>query len=122
MEAALPAPSGEDRQSSERLSMIKFSVQCRDGTVREIEGAEGQSVMELIRDAGIDDLLALCGGCCSCHVLVDPAAADHMPAMSEDEDDLLESSNHRNARSRLSCQLPCTSEIEGALFVIAPED
>jgi 2Fe-2S ferredoxin len=32
--------------------------------------------MEVLRDHGFDDLLALCGGCCSCatcHVFVDPA-------------------------------------------------
>ena len=105
--------------------MVKFSVQRRDGTVQEIEGAEGQSVMELIREAGVDDLLALCGGCCSCatcHVFVDPKVGDRLPAMTEDEDDLLESSNHRSPQSRLSCQLPCTPDLEGIVFVIAPED
>lgn len=105
--------------------MIIFTVQCRDGTTRQLEGVEGQSVMELIRDAGIDDLLALCGGCCSCatcHVYVAPAIADHLPPMSEDEDDLLESSDHRTSQSRLSCQLQCTPNLDGMTFVIAPED
>ena len=105
--------------------MIKFTVKCRDGTVRVLEGSEGQSVMELIREAGIDDLLALCGGCCSCatcHVYIDPALADRLSPMSEDENDLLESSNHRTEESRLSCQLQCTSELEGKILIIAPED
>jgi 2Fe-2S ferredoxin len=43
----------------------------------------GRTVMEVIRDAGFDELLALCGGCCSCatcHVYVDPAFADKLRA------------------------------------------
>ena len=61
-------------------------------------------------------LLALCGGCCSCatcHVHVDPAFKDKLPPMSEDENDLLDSSEHRIASSRLSCQVPLTPELDG---------
>ena len=86
---------------------------------------KGQTVMEAIRDNGFDELLALCGGCCSCatcHVHVDPAFADKLPAMSEDEDDLLESSDHRNETSRLSCQIEFTSDLDGLKVQIAPED
>lgn len=105
--------------------MTKFRVRCRDGSERELEGEPGQSVMELIREAGIDDLLALCGGCCSCatcHIYVDPSFDDRLPPMSEDENDLLESSEHRNPQSRLSCQLACTAELDGMTVIIAPED
>ena len=45
--------------------MPKLIVETREGETREIEGEAGLSVMEVIRDAGIDELLALCGGCCS---------------------------------------------------------
>ena len=86
--------------------MPKLTVVDRSGTERMIEVGDGLTVMEAIRDNGFDELLALCGGCCSCatcHVHVDPAFADKLPAMSEDEDDLLESSDHRNETSRLSC-------------------
>lgn len=81
--------------------------------------------MEAIRDAGIDELLALCGGCCSCatcHVHVDPAFADRLPPMSEDESDLLDSSDHRRETSRLSCQVPLTDALAGLRVTIAPED
>ena len=105
--------------------MAKLIVTTRDGTEHEIEGQAGLSVMEIIRDAGFDELLALCGGCCSCatcHVVVDPAFADKLPKMSEDEDDLLESSDHRAETSRLSCQIPFTSDLDGLHVTIAPED
>ena len=42
--------------------------------------------------------------------------------MSEDENDLLDSSDHRNEFSRLSCQVPVTAELEGLKVTIAQED
>ncbi len=45
-----------------------------------------------------------------------------LPAMSEDEDDLLESSDHRAPNSRLSCQLPFSADLDGLKVTIAPED
>lgn len=105
--------------------MPKLIVTTREGETSEVEVGEGLTVMETIRDNGFDELLALCGGCCSCatcHVLVDPAFADRLPPMSEDEDDLLESSDHRAANSRLSCQIPFTNDLDGLKVTIAPED
>ncbi|NLR72982.1 2Fe-2S iron-sulfur cluster binding domain-containing protein [Novosphingobium sp. ERN07] len=105
--------------------MTKLIVRRRDGSEAAIEGQDGLSVMELIRDNGIDELLALCGGCCSCatcHVYVDPAFAAQVPAMTEDENDLLDSSDHRTPASRLSCQIKLTPELDGLTVTIAPED
>jgi ferredoxin, 2Fe-2S len=105
--------------------VAKVNVITREGEQIVLEGEEGLSVMEIIRDGGIDELLALCGGCCSCatcHVHVDPAFLDKIPAMSEDENDLLDSSDHRNDQSRLSCQIPFTAQLDGLTVTIAPED
>ncbi|WP_284124648.1 2Fe-2S iron-sulfur cluster-binding protein [Parerythrobacter aestuarii] len=105
--------------------MPKLVVVNRDGDESTIEVEDGLTVMEAIRDNGFDELLALCGGCCSCatcHVHVDPASMDKLPTMSEDEDDLLESSDHREANSRLSCQIPFTADLDGLKVTIAPED
>jgi 2Fe-2S ferredoxin len=105
--------------------MIKITVTDRDDERRTIEAAEGHSLMEAIRDNGFDQLLALCGGCCSCatcHVHVDPEFAALLPLMSEEEDDLLDSSDHRDATSRLSCQLTLTPQLDGMAVRIAAED
>jgi ferredoxin, 2Fe-2S len=105
--------------------MPRITVVNRQGRASEMEAQEGLSVMEVIRDNGFEELLALCGGCCSCatcHVFVDPAFADRMEPMSEDENDLLDSSEHRNGTSRLSCQIPVTPELDGLRVTIAPED
>ena len=96
--------------------MPKLTVVTRDGEERTVEASTGLTVMEAIRDNGFDELLALCGGCCSCatcHVHIDPAFADRLPPISEDEDDLLESTDSRDEYSRLSCQIPFTDDLDG---------
>jgi 2Fe-2S ferredoxin len=105
--------------------MPKLIVVTREGETREIVGETGLSVMEVIRDAGIDELLALCGGCCSCatcHVHVDSDYADKLPAMSDDENELLAISDDRDESSRLSCQIPFTDALDGMVVTIAKED
>lgn len=105
--------------------MAEFVVVTRDGTRHHLEIQEDITLMEAIRNAGIDELLALCGGCCSCatcHVYVDPDFAGRLPPITEDESDLLDSSDHRTAASRLSCQIPLGASLDGLAVRIAPED
>jgi 2Fe-2S ferredoxin len=105
--------------------MPQLIVIDRSGEEKAVEATAGLSVMEAIRDNGFDELLALCGGCCSCatcHIHVDPAFQEKLPAMSEDEDDLLESSDHRSEQSRLSCQVTMSDDLNGLKVTIAPED
>lgn len=105
--------------------MGTIHVTLRDGTEIKLAADEGLSVMEILRDGGVDELLALCGGCCSCatcHVQLDPAWADKAGMMSDDENDLLDSSEHRTPMSRLSCQVSYSSALDGLRITIAPED
>ncbi len=105
--------------------MTKITIVTRAGVEHETEVENGLSVMEAIRNSGIDELLALCGGCCSCatcHVQIDPQFVDKLPPLSEDENDLLDSSDYRTAMSRLSCQLTVNTGLEGLRIIIAPED
>jgi len=97
----------------------------RAGAQREVQASAGVSVMEAIRDAGFDEMLALCGGCCSCatcHIHVDPANLDLLTPMSDDENDLLDSTDHRTQYSRLACQIVLSEALDGLKVVIAPED
>src|SRR3546814_6124364 len=83
--------------------MPKLVVVTREGEEKTVEGESGLSVMEIIRNNGFDELLALCGGCCSCatcHVHVDPDFVAKLPGVGEDESDLLDSSDHRDEYSR----------------------
>jgi 2Fe-2S ferredoxin len=105
--------------------MTQLIVVNQSGEETTVDAAEGRTLMEIIRDNGFDEMLALCGGCCSCatcHVHIDPAFVGAIPAMSEDENDLLDSSDHRNEFSRLACQVPMTAALAGAKITIAKED
>ncbi|UVC15042.1 2Fe-2S iron-sulfur cluster-binding protein [Mesorhizobium onobrychidis] len=105
--------------------MSKLTVIKRDGTHVSLDGEAGVSVMENIRSSGIDEILAICGGCCSCatcHVYVDTDASGALPPMSTDEDELLEGSPHRRPNSRLSCQVPFSAGLNLISVEIAPED
>ncbi|MAL27692.1 MAG: ferredoxin [Croceicoccus sp.] len=104
---------------------MKILVTGRNGIETTVEADPGISVMEVIRENNFDELLALCGGCCSCatcHVYVDDVFLSDLPEMTDDENDLLDSSDHRQANSRLSCQIPLSSELNGLRVTIAPED
>jgi len=105
--------------------MPEIFVTKRDGATGSLTVNPGGTLMEAIRDGGYDELLALCGGCCSCatcHVYIDPEFAGLLPPISPDEDELLDSSSHRQANSRLSCQIKLTDSIPVLKATIAPED
>ena len=105
--------------------MPQLIVTTRSGETSTIDADDGLTVMEAIRDNGFDELLALCGGCCSCatcHVHVDPEFFDKLAPMSEDENDLLDSSGDRDEWSRLGCQIPFSADLDGLKVRIAAED
>jgi len=105
--------------------MKKLIVVNREGNEIPLEGQVGLSVMEIIRDGGVEQMLAMCGGSCSCatcHVYIEPAFASQLPLTGEYESDLLEGSLHRNAQSRLACQIKFIDAMDGMRVTIAPED
>jgi 2Fe-2S ferredoxin len=105
--------------------MPQLIVITRTGEEHVIEAAPTMTVMEIIREAGVGDMLALCGGVCSCatcHIHVDPAFADALPPMGVDENDLLDASSHRDACSRLACQIRFAEGLSGLRVRIAEED
>lgn len=102
--------------------MINLTIFDRNGQATQVQAEEGLSLMEAIRQADVGDLEALCGGSCSCatcHIYVESPALE---PMSDDESDLLESSDHRTAVSRLSCQIRLSPAMKGLCVSIAPED
>lgn len=105
--------------------MPNIQVLARDGSERMISAAEGISLMEALREGGFDDILALCGGCCSCatcHVYIEQGPEELKAPGSDDEDDLLDSSAHREEGSRLSCQIMLDGAYDALIVRLAPED
>ncbi len=105
--------------------MPTFKISSSSGETRTVEAKEGMTVMEVIRDNGFGDLLALCGGGCSCgtcHVYVDDSFVSKTTPMASDENDLLDASGERRKNSRLSCQIKVTAALDGAAFTIAQQE
>ncbi|RKP39722.1 2Fe-2S ferredoxin-type domain-containing protein, partial [Dimargaris cristalligena] len=74
-------------------------------------------LMEVAQAHGIE-LEACCGGqceCATCHLIVEniDEYKDHLPPVSEAEEDMLEYAPGCEARSRLSCQIPVTAALDG---------
>jgi 2Fe-2S ferredoxin len=105
--------------------MAIINVTNRLGEPYILEGREGATVMEVLRDNGVD-VEAFCGGCCSCatcHVFVGEAWRDQIPAPSQDEQELLQNSKYyRSTESRLSCQVEITETLGGIVLVVAPAE
>ena len=99
--------------------MSTITVIDSQGNSKVIELTAGLSLMELLRDEGYDEILAMCGGCCSCatcHVQISASdtAAQALPVVEEDEQMLLENEDHYDAdTSRLSCQIQLAPELAG---------
>ena len=105
--------------------MALLRVVDRNGIEHEVEAETGIKVMETLRELDYG-VAAICGGMCSCatcHVYVDPAWFDKLPARMSDESELMhELSHYEPERSRLSCQVEFTEELAGLRVTIAPDE
>ncbi|NDZ17734.1 2Fe-2S iron-sulfur cluster-binding protein [Variovorax sp. WS11] len=104
--------------------MVAITLISRNGASQQVHGDEGDTVMHVIRSA-VDEVEALCGGCCSCatcHVYVHPGFEEQLSPVSAGENELLDSSDHRRLNSRLSCQLVLRENLDGLTVSVAPAD
>ena len=102
---------------------MKIVATGRDGQKKTVEGRDGWTVMEILRDAGFD-ISAECGGACACatcHVYVKDGWFDKLPKPSEGEIDMLDMALAVEPDSRLSCQIVCSPELDGLKVTVAPE-
>jgi 2Fe-2S ferredoxin len=104
--------------------MALLKVVDRDGVEHEVEARTGLKVMETLRELEYG-VAAICGGMCSCatcHVYVDPAWQERLPAPQSDELELLQELSHYTDVSRLSCQIEFTPALAGLRVTIAPDE
>ena len=82
-----------------------------------IEAKTGQSLMKAAVSSNIEGVAADCGGtltCATCHVMVREPWLSQLPAMTDDEDGMLDfAACARQANSRLSCQITLTDAMDG---------
>ena len=104
--------------------MVKITYIEFDGTEHVVDVPAGLTVMEGAGDNGIKGIEADCGGACACstcHVYVDDAWVGKLPAKDPMEEDMLDFAYEPDPkRSRLTCQIKVTPEIDG-LVVRLPE-
>ncbi|WP_424933709.1 2Fe-2S iron-sulfur cluster-binding protein [Amaricoccus macauensis] len=104
--------------------MAKITYIEHSGTKHEVDVDEGMTVMEGARDNNIPGIEADCGGACACstcHVYVDEKWVDRLPAPDPMEEDMLDFAWQPDPkRSRLTCQIKVTEDLDG-LVVQMPE-
>jgi 2Fe-2S ferredoxin len=88
-----------------------------DGRRERIDAYAAETVMLAATSHGVAGILAECGGnamCATCHVYVESGWLDRLPAMTSEEDALLDgAAAERLPNSRLSCQIKVTPELDG---------
>jgi 2Fe-2S ferredoxin len=100
---------------------MKIFVTDLEGKEHELEAVEGWRVMEIIRDYGFP-IKAECGGACSCatcHVYVEEEWLDKIPAMKNEEEEMLDSAFDVQDNSRLSCQIILDESLDGLRLRLA---
>jgi ferredoxin, 2Fe-2S len=90
-----------------------------------VDATDGQSVMQAAVANGLTEIVAECGGtlaCATCHVYVESGPVDGLPAITDDEAEMLDfTASPREPGSRLSCQLPMSPALD-ALVVRLPAE
>ena len=103
--------------------MGKIKVTDREGKLHELEADVGSTIMEIIRDAGLD-IEAACGGCCACatcHVYVTNDKINELDPIDDDEESMLDQAFDVKETSRLSCQISLSDDLDGIELELAPE-
>ena len=103
--------------------MPKVTYIEHDGKQTDVELNEGWTLMQGATLNGVDGIEGECGSCAcaTCHCYVDEAFLDKIPAMAENEDEMLDCTvSERKPNSRLSCQIKMTPELDG-IVVHLPE-
>ena len=102
---------------------MKILVTDRDGNKHSLEFDSSSTLMEIIRDEGMD-IEAACGGCCACatcHVYIDDKWLNKLEPKNDDEESMLDQAFDVRKNSRLSCQIDLNDELDGLELELAPE-
>ncbi len=114
----------KEKTNARDIEMAKITYIEHGGKEHVVDVANGMTVMEGARDNNIPGIEADCGGACACstcHVYIDPAWVEKLPAKDDMEVDMLDFAFEPDGtRSRLTCQLKVTDALDG-LVVQMPE-
>ena len=102
---------------------MKIKVTDREGKKHELEGDTNSTLMEILRDAGLD-IEAACGGCCACatcHVYINDQWLEKISPKDDDEESMLDQAFDVRNSSRLSCQINLSEDLDGIELELAPD-
>ena len=102
---------------------MKINATDRNGNKKTLDGRDGWTLMEILRDGGLD-VTAECGGACACatcHVYIEGGWFEKLTPASDAEIDMLDMALAVEPTSRLSCQIICAPELDGIEVKVAPE-
>jgi 2Fe-2S ferredoxin len=100
--------------------MPKMTFILPDGTRKEVEAAEGLSVLEVAHRSKIE-LEGACEGslaCSTCHVVVAKDWYDKLAPATDDEEDMLDLAFGLTATSRLGCQIIMGKALDGLVVTL----
>nr|WP_312033804.1 MULTISPECIES: 2Fe-2S iron-sulfur cluster-binding protein [unclassified Rhodococcus (in: high G+C Gram-positive bacteria)] len=92
-----------------------------DGSESTIDVPAGRSIMDGSVRNNLPEIIAECGGSCSCatcHVILDEDSAGLFDEATDEERDLLEYLEGARSHSRLSCQLIVNGQCDGVRVVV----
>ncbi|MFQ5566665.1 MAG: 2Fe-2S iron-sulfur cluster-binding protein [Paracoccaceae bacterium] len=90
-----------------------------NGTEHTVDVPVGLTVMEGAVNNNVPGIEADCGGACACstcHAYVAPDWVGELPAREDMEEDMLDFAYEPNERSRLTCQIQVTPELDGLVL------
>lgn len=102
--------------------MATVTYITKNGTEITAEDAIG-NLMEIALDNDVDGIEGACSGCCSCatcHVRVKPEWLEKTGKATDSELSLLDLEGGADERSRLSCQIEMTDELDGLVVEVDP--
>ncbi len=98
--------------------MPKITFIKPDGNAIIADAQNGLSVMEVAIRNGVE-IEATCEGslaCATCHLIVDEAWYDKLPAPTKEEEDMLDFAFNLTKTSRLTCQIIINDSLDGIVF------
>jgi ferredoxin, 2Fe-2S len=90
-----------------------------DGSERTVDANVGDTAMQIAIDNAVPGIIGDCGGnrsCATCHGYVDPAWADKLTPMTDDEAAILDGAADVATNSRLTCQITLTAALDGIVI------
>lgn len=114
----------ESRETRNLMTAVNFEYIDKQGVTHAVSAEVGETLMEVATANGVPGIDADCGGCCACgtcRVRLDEAQLSSVPAMQDDERDVLAFGGSGDARERLGCQIRLTEAFADTKVVVATD-